>query len=413
MSLQISGVVVCVWDSPMKILFLAPQPFFQERGTPIAVRLAVQVLAMRGEDTVDLLTYHEGSTVSIPQVNLHRIPALPFIRGVGPGISFKKLICDFVFFFSALSLVIKNRKQQYDLIHAVEESVFVAYVLRLFFRIPYIYDMDSSLALQVTEKWFLLRPLYPLLAFFEKIAVRNSTAVVPVCDALAAIANQHGAPDTEILRDVSLLDGDSTTTDTRINLRAEIGVASSELLVLYIGNLEPYQGIDLLIDSFAEVAQRHTSSRLVIIGGAEKHIERYALKIKNLSLSQRIHLLGPKPVACLSQYLLQADILASPRVRGNNTPMKIYSYLHSGKPIVATELPTHTQVMDRNVAQLAKPDCGSFAQALYELLGNKELQQNLGSKAQKLAEEKYTFSVFSRALNHLYDRVKNRITAPA
>ena len=162
----------------MKILFLAPQPFFQERGTPIAVKLALEVLADRfknkAEDTqkIDLLTYHEGIDVKIPGVTINRIRYCSLIKGIGPGISYKKLLCDIVFLFTAISMALKNGKEQYDLVHAVEESVFVALVLKFLFGIPYIYDMDSSIALQVAEKWWWLKPIAPILSLFEKVAVK-------------------------------------------------------------------------------------------------------------------------------------------------------------------------------------------------------------------------------------------------
>src|SRR5690606_25954218 len=74
----------------MKILFLAPQPFFQERGTPIAVRLAVEVLGGRKGDSIDLLTYHEGSDVPLKNVRHLRITLperLPkFLRFLCSGI---------------------------------------------------------------------------------------------------------------------------------------------------------------------------------------------------------------------------------------------------------------------------------------------------------------------------------------
>src|SRR5262249_56769041 len=97
----------------MKILFLAPQPFFQERGTPIAVRLALEVLAERRADQIDLLTYHEGEPVTIPGVTVHRIPAPTWLRNITPGISLRKLLCDLIFFFCALRLVVVARREPY------------------------------------------------------------------------------------------------------------------------------------------------------------------------------------------------------------------------------------------------------------------------------------------------------------
>ncbi|RMG40302.1 MAG: glycosyltransferase [Candidatus Dadabacteria bacterium] len=392
----------------MKILFLAPQPFFQERGTPIAVRLAVEVLAARRNDKIDLLTYHEGRDLKIPNVTFYRIKPPAWVKNISPGISWKKILCDFYFLISVLKLVNKNRNHPYHLIHAVEESVFIAWLVKLIHGIPYVYDMDSSLALQLTEKWFLLRPLRPLFVLLEKIAVKGSTAVVPVCDALAIIADRHGSEDTQILRDISLLDfGDNDEEAT--DLRKELGLAADELLAIYVGNLESYQGIDLLIESFARALKEDIPGHLVIIGGRPDHIETYRNKCRRLGLSERVHLVGPRPVTALSGYLTQADILLSPRVRGNNTPMKIYSYLHSGKPILATSLHTHTQVLDDAVASLAKPDTADFSQALAKLFKDKELRTTIGQAGRKLAEEKYTFEVFKKRLNELYDRIGKRL----
>ena len=77
----------------MKILMLAPQPFYQERGTPIAVMLLLKSLSQRG-DEVDLLTFHEGEPVTLAHVRVIRIPALPGMKNLKPGFSWKKVVCD-------------------------------------------------------------------------------------------------------------------------------------------------------------------------------------------------------------------------------------------------------------------------------------------------------------------------------
>ncbi len=401
---------VPVGSSTMRILFLAPQPFFQDRGTPIAVRLAVQVLAARGSDQIDLLTYAEGSNLHIPNVVQFRV-GVPFVRNVRPGISCKKLICDAVFFLGALRMIWSARREPYAVVHAVEESVFIAFLIKAIWGIPYIYDMDSSLAHQVTEKWWIFKPLRPILNRLEKLAVKNSLAVVPVCDALAAIAEQHGSRDTQILRDISLLDLEEQG-DAQVSLRTEIGAAPETPIILYIGNLEVYQGIDLLLDSFAGTVRAFPSAQLAIIGGIEKHIQYYHQRSQELGIAGSVHLLGGRPVNRLRDYLMQADILVSPRTLGNNTPMKIYSYLHSGRAILATDLPTHTQVLDSTVALLKQPAPAEFQNGLCTLLQDRALRERLGAAARKLAEERFTFEVFHRDLNALYDRIGRRLGHP-
>lgn len=391
----------------MKILFLAPQPFYQDRGTPIAVRLALEVLAGSEGHHVDLLCYEEGADITIPNVTIERI-RVPGITDVGPGISLKKVICDVVFAWRAGTLVWQQRREPYALVHAVEESVFIALLLKWFAGIPYVYDMDSSLALQVTEKWWLLKPLAPVLTWFERLAVTSSVAVVPVCDALAVIANRHGAHDAQVLSDISLLNLEQGAQAT-IDLRREAGISPGALVALYIGNLESYQGIDLLVEGLAAVSAETPHLEVVIIGGREHHIAAYRGKAERLGVGARIRFLGPRPVSTLNGYLTQADILLSPRIKGNNTPMKIYSYLHAGVPIVATRLPTHTQVMNDDVAMLTEPTPEGFGAGLDRLARDGDLRARIGRAAFELAERRYTFGVFRATLSEIYGRVSDRL----
>ena len=76
----------------MKILLIAPQPFFEERGTPIAVDLMLKALSERG-DEVDLLTFHVGADRRHPGVTVTRSRP-PFAPGaIPPGFSWKKACC--------------------------------------------------------------------------------------------------------------------------------------------------------------------------------------------------------------------------------------------------------------------------------------------------------------------------------
>ncbi len=74
----------------------------------------------------------------------------------------------------------------------------------------------------------------------------------------------------------------------------------------------------------------------------------------------------PSPLvpACL----LAADVLVSPRERGRNTPLKIFSYLRSGRPIVATDIASHTQVLDEWSSVLVPPSAQGLALGIRSLL---------------------------------------------
>ncbi|MFN5061851.1 MAG: glycosyltransferase family 4 protein [Pseudomonadota bacterium] len=396
----------------MKVLVIAPQPFYQERGTPIAVRLAVEALSRqlplidREPCEVDLLVYNEGQDISIPGVNIIRAKMPRWLGGVRPGISCKKLLCDCFLFVKALLLLWRSRKQQYDVIHAVEESVFFAWFAKKMFGIPYVYDMDSSLALQLTERWWWCRPALAFLQYLEGMAIRGSVAVAPVCEALQGIAEQHGSVSTVMLRDVSLLPEQevSPTSSDRSTLY-DSRVTDDHLLALYVGNLELYQGIDLLIESFALIHRKHPEARLAIVGGVPEHIKLYQAKAASLSCDSAILFFGPRPVHVLRSLLESADIVVSPRIKGNNTPMKIYSYLHSGTALLATDLPTHRQVLDNSVAFLAAPEPAAFGNGLSQLISHPGLRRELGSRAKAVAEQLYTVPAFEQQIARLYTAV--------
>jgi glycosyltransferase involved in cell wall biosynthesis len=389
----------------MRILFLAPQPFYQERGTPIAVRLATQSLAKQlstgVSDPIDLVVYNEGSDISIPGVKILRIPTPKWLSGVRPGISCKKIVCDIVMLVYTLRLILQSKESRYDLIHAVEESVFIAWIAKRLFGIPYVYDMDSSLAQQLTERWWWCKPALSLLRFMEGVAIRGSIAVAPMCEALKTLAIENGSSSTVVLRDVSLLTDESGAILDRSEVFG-LNIGQNERVVLYVGNLEPYQGIDLLLEACAGITDKLTETRVVVVGGTKPTIERYQAKAEKLGIFRIVDFIGPRPVQALASLLGAADVLVSPRIKGSNTPMKVYSYLHSGTALLATDLPTHQQVLNDEIALMAAADADSFGAGLVKLLNDEGLRRRLGDNARRIARELYTLEAFEEQLATLY-----------
>jgi glycosyltransferase involved in cell wall biosynthesis len=387
----------------MRILQLAPHPFFQERGTPIDVLQVLRVLVERPNTTVDLLVYNEGEDVDLSNLTIYRTPDFPFTRGVRPGFSLKKVLCDIFMLFQAWRLI---RHHHYDLIHAGEEAVFLAQFFRLLFGIPYIYDLDSSIAQQVVEKQSLLRPLAPLLNAFEAKAIRGSLANLPVCNALAELCEAKGSRKTVTIHDISQLQNPGVPQQGW--LKDELGIRNKVLL--YIGNLEKYQGIDLLLEAFQVACQKTDQVDLVVIGGAGADIAAYEAKAVQLGIEKKTHFLGPRPLDQLESHLAEADILVCPRIRGINTPMKIFPYLHSGRPVLATDLRTHNQLLSQNEAYLAPADPDEFAQGIIELVEDEGLRRRLGQNGMAFVEREHTAEAHHRRLNQLYDWIEAQLS---
>lgn len=386
----------------MNVLLLAPQPFFINRGTPIDVLLVLRALSERDDMEVDAIVYPEGEDVVLPHVDLYRVPVFLNSKGTRPGFSLKKLWIDFFMLLFTWKMVHRNK---YDLLHAGEETVYIAMLMKLIYKIPYVYDIDSSNAQQLVEKCSTLKVLAPVFNFIEKLAIRGAIANAPVCHALADLCEKDGSKKTVTLHDISQLEHpDLPKTGA---LTKEIGAEG--LILLYCGNLEEYQGVDLLVESFPYVVQKNDDIQLVIIGGTPEDIAKYQKKSADLGVESRIHFLGPRPFSELEKYLAEADILTAPRTKGVNTPMKIFPYMHSGKPVILTKLYTHTQIVSSDEAYLADAEPALFAKGILELAQKPELRSKLGTKGKMFVEKNHVYSAHKRRMDELYDWLKVKI----
>ena len=390
----------------MRILLLAPQPFFQARGTPIAVKTVLEFLSSRGH-VVDALTYHEGSDVDIPNCRIYRIPRLPGVRNVRPGFSAKKLLCDAAMVGSCARLMGRTR---YDLVHAVEESAFIAAAMKAFTGVPYIYDMDSSLAEQMIDAFPRLGRLAPVLRRFEAIAVRRSAGVLTVCAALEDVAQRH-APGTSIglVRTPPCSRRRRAPTAAPTCRRTPIGRprrdVRGEPRALpghrpAAGGLPAHAGPD---------ARRQAGHR-----GWARRRHRPLRRAGHLArIGRAVHFLGPRPVSALADLLREADVLVSPRLKGLNTPMKIYSYMDSGTAVLATRLQTHTQVLDDRTAFLVEPEPIALGTGLATLLKDGVLREGLAARAKDHVQREFTPEAARRKLTSFYSMVEATIGARA
>jgi len=381
----------------MNILLLAPQPFYRERGTPIAVKLLIETLCEAGNN-IDLLTYHEGEDISIHGLNIYRIRKPPFVKNIPIGLSWKKVMCDLFLMKKMLKMM---KQKTYQVVHAVEEAIFLGIFVKQFFKFKLIYDMDSSLVDQLIGTNKILGLFKKTLYKTEAWAIRGSDFAIPVCQNLADKV-MHYMPEKNIciLQDIPFESAnDLSEVET---LRDSLKI--KDCLALYVGNLEQYQGIDLIIEGMAKIPLEYRCD-LVVIGGINSHIKKYTSIVKRLGLSEKVHFLGPRPLSNLALYLAQADILLSFRTKGDNTPMKIYSYLSSGKPVLASKVKSHAQVMDASCAMLVDPTPDSIARGFTALIRDPNLRHRLGKAGQDLVQKKYSRKVYRKKLLDFYATV--------
>ena len=399
-----------------RILFITPQPYFMERGSPYRVRAEVQAILAQGFE-VDLLSYPFGTELPMKGVTHYRSLSIPGITEVPIGWSWRKLLLDVSLFFSALRLLLSRR---YAVVHGVEDAGVMAALLSIFFRTPFIFDMHSQMSEQLSQcviregSW-----IHRQFVKAERWCMNRASGIITVSDAITARARAI-APHVPAmtLEDLALGGVDEVDAEQVSEIRSKLQLNGRPLAV-YTGNFEPYQGIDLLLNGFAELMKLHDSQppagrpMLLVVGGGHSNDPRmlhYLRICSELQLDGDVIFAGQQPEAAMSSFMSMAEVLVSPRIAGAHTPLKIYTYMAATKPIVATRITSHTNVLNDENAFLAEAEPISFSRALLEAFDQDPLQRAKRDarveRALRLLQKRFSRAEFERRMGVLYRAVR-------
>ena len=165
----------------MRVLMIAPEPFFTPRGTPFSILGRIQALVALGH-SVDLVTYHAGDDVVLPGLRIYRTPWIPWVRRVAIGPSLTKIFLDLMLFNVAL---IRLTTGKYDVIHTHEEAGLMGTILAPLAKAQHLYDMHSSLPQQLANfKAYNYAPIVRILDMLERVVICRADAVITICPEL-------------------------------------------------------------------------------------------------------------------------------------------------------------------------------------------------------------------------------------
>jgi glycosyltransferase involved in cell wall biosynthesis len=375
----------------VKILMIAPEPFFEPRGTPFSEYHRIRALLELGH-TVDLVTYPFGRDVSMPGLRLFRCLRPPFVHEVRIGPSLAKIPLDLALTLTAVRRAFSER---YDVVHSHEEGSFIGVVLAAMLRVPHLYDMHSSLPQQLTNFAFSRsKLLHAAFRWMERLVIRRSRAVIVICQHLEDTVREIEPRVPTVLIENAPGSGDEPVAGSGAAVRAELHIPSDAPMVLYTGTFEAYQGLDLLFASARLVLARRPDTRFVLAGGRPDQVAAAKADAARAGLGEAVIFAGQRPAEEIPAFLDAADLLVSPRSSGTNTPLKIYQYLRSGRAIVATRLLTHTQVLDDSVSILTEPTPEGFAAGLLAAIDDPGMARGVGERARHLAETKYSYEAY-------------------
>lgn len=387
--------------APRRVLIVAPQPFYQDRGTPICVRQVIDALVQL-EYQVDILTYPVGGDLTGRPVRVIR-SSNPFrITHVPVGFSFRKVLLDTTLFPQLRRLL---RSGRYDAVHAVEEAAFPAAFWGQRYGVPVIYDMHSSMAEQMSD----LAPFrngMARMAFrrMERWLLERATRVISSAGLAARV--REVAPGARVREWEFSAEFPPTSREEVELLRATLQIEPNQKVVLYSGTFERYQGLSLLLKAVPQVLAREPSAVFVLVGVDGEHAASRIEKIAHEIPGHRLRLVPRQPREKIPAFFALAEVLVSPRVYGGNLPLKVFDYLAAGRPIVATNIPSHRSVLNDERAILVPPEPEPLARAITRVLQHPEIALGMASAGKEFAIRRLAWGRFVASVAELYRSIE-------
>lgn len=385
-----------------RVLLWSPQPFYEDRGTPIAVSKVVSGLACLGYE-IDVVSYPIGRELRIEGVQVFRGANPLQIRSVPIGFSLKKIVLDLCMIPKIYE---RLRVHKYVCIHAVEEAAFPAVIFGRFFELPVIYDMQSSLPEHLEQyRVFRYAPMPRIFDRCEKWLLKNADWVMSSTGLAGRIKSIRP---TAGFQEWSFFSEYRQAFSSEVeDLRAILQIPDGSPVVVYTGTFEEYQGLLTLLSGIPTILGKIPNVKFVMVGGTDPMVDLVLRRAREIGVDKSLRVVPRQHRERIPAFLAMADVLVSPRLRGGNVPLKIFDYLAAGRPIVATDIPSHRAVLSEEHALLVPPEPHAFAGAIVQVLQNPLKAAALAEAAIGYATQQFGWNQFLYELEQVYSTIQH------
>jgi len=391
-----------------RILIIAPTSFFADYGCHVRILEHARGLAERGHD-VTICTYHSGRDVD--GLRIYRTPQIPWRKSAEVGSSWHKLLLDAFLFVLVLRVALRRRPQ---LLHAyLHEGALIGAIIGWCLRIPLLFDFQGSLTSEILDHRFLcesnpmLRPLQRLERWINRqpaIILANSYHSADLLVRRFAVATEriHVVPDcVDTDRFNPLADG---LCEDRERLKADWGIPPETLVIVYLGLLAPYQGIDLLLNAM-QMIQSDPNIHLLIMGFP--NVERYRRLSRELGIANRITFPGVISYHEAHRMLAAGDIAVGPKISETEGSGKLLTYMAMGLPTVAFDTPVSREYLGDAGVLVPPGDVTAFSRAMMCLARTPDERTERGAALRRRAIDHFHCTVALDAIESAYARIEH------
>jgi glycosyltransferase involved in cell wall biosynthesis len=387
----------------MRILMLAPTPYFADRGCHVRIYEEARALIQQGCD-VRIVTYHIGR--DLPGIPTERIPTVPWYRRLSAGPSWQKPLLDILLLFKTLSV---SRAFRPHILHAhLHEGAFIGMLLRPFLRIPLVMDFQGSLTAECRDHGFFKADslLERLFSGVERIINRAADAIITSSSSGAEqLIREWGVPAHKVSAVIDGVDTDRFRCYPREEARRGLGVPDMVPLVVFLGVLNSYQGIDVLLEAMSILNTRKSKVHFLIMGYPE---QGYRHKAHMMGLDGMVTFTGRIDYNQAAQYLSAGDLALSPKLSLSEANGKLFNYMACGLPTLVFDTPVNREILGDCGVYAAHGDAADLARKITELLADNRRLAELSGAVRAKAEQEHSWKARATGIVELYQRVLGR-----
>lgn len=389
----------------MLILKICPTPFFSDRGCHVRILEQTRALQELGHQ-VRLCTYHCGRNLS--GIEIYRIRFLKHQR-LEAGPDWRKYFLDLLLFFKAAGLILKKRPR---VIHAhLHEGAFIGFPLARIFRIPIVLDLQGSLTDEMLAHRFIHPGTLPfkLNYWLEKKACQMSDKILASSINLTAfLENGFGLNGRVKLIEEGLKieapeDRLELSLTERKALRKRLGIPEAVPVILYLGLLYAYQGIDDFLGMARKLLSRRKDIHFLIIGFPRE--KEYEKKIREEGLGSYFTFAGKVRYEEISLFISLADIAVSPKISRTESNSKLYHFMAQGLPTLVYDLPVNHRILGEAGIYVEPGDREGLTSETEKMLGDERGRAYCSIKLRERARSFKDWLEVGREIEEVYNKL--------
>jgi glycosyltransferase involved in cell wall biosynthesis len=292
-----------------------------------------------------------------------------------------------------------------DIVHLSDFRTFqnaITYRVALRHGVPYLLSAFGQLPRAGGVK-SLVKYLYDLR--YGREMLQKASAVLAQTASEAEAYRRFGIDDSRIL--LLPLGIDTAGFDPlppRGQFRARYDIGQEAALVLFLGRIHRYKGLDLLLRAFAALAQELDAAHLAVVGRDDGYAAEVQRQIDRLGLRQRVTMTGPIYGPQRIAAYRDADVFTATPIYDEETSLAALEACAAGTPVIVTRQASIPWLEDYRAGLTINADAAELAGALREVLGRAETRAAMGRRAKQMVEERFS-------LTKIVDRVEETYLA--